>query len=119
MSPQVNEEPARDIPNELKRLDHYITRHGESISSVIERVMLMDARLKLVEEYWVTRKIAEAREDERDKALYERLDRTDADIKALRSEVKDMKGVGAKALWVIAGAVLLAVTTWVIKGGLA
>lgn len=111
MSPQVDDEPMRDVPSELKRIDHYLTRHGEILSSYADRMALMDARLKLVEEYTVTRKIAEAREDERDKALYTRLDRIERDIDGI-------KGLGAKALWVIGSAVLVALVAFVLKGGL-
>jgi len=111
MSPQVDDEPIRDVPSELKRIDHYLTRHGEILSSYGDRMTLMDARLKLVEEYTVTRKIAEAREDERDKALYSRLDRIEKDIDGI-------KGLGSKALWVVGSAVILAIVTFALKGGL-
>ena len=116
------EGPGSDVWTELKRLDHHITRHGESLSTTLERVLLMDARLKLVEEYSITRKIAEAREDERDKNLKDQLQRMQDEISALRTETRDeiksIKGVGTKALWIVAGAVILAITTWVLKGGL-
>lgn len=118
MSPQVTDEPPADIQAELKRFDHYLTRHGESLSTVLERVMLMDARLKLVEEYTVTRKIAEAREDERDKALYERLDRMDGKMKTIETDVNGIKGLGTKALGIVGSALLLAFVAWVLKGGL-
>ena len=122
MTPLVNDEPQSDVRAELKRLDHHITRHGESLSTTLERVLLMDARLKLVEEYSITRKIAEAREDERDKNLKDQLQRMQDEISALRTETRDeiksIKGVGTKALWIVAGAVILAITTWALKGGL-
>lgn len=122
MTPLGNDEPQSDVRAELKRLDHHITRHGESLSTTLERVLLMDARLKLVEEYSITRKIAEAREDERDKNLKDQLQRMQDEISALRTETRDeiksIKGVGTKALWIVAGAVILAITTWTLKGGL-
>lgn len=124
MTPPVaaNDEPQSDVRMELKRLDHHITRHGESLSTTLERVLLMDARLKLVEEYSITRKIAEAREDERDKNLKDQLQRMQDEISALRTEtradIKSIRGIGTKALGIVAGAVLLAITTWVLKGGL-
>jgi predicted flavoprotein YhiN len=122
MTPLVNDEPQSDVRAELKRLDRHITRHGESLSTTLERVLLMDARLKLLEEYSITRKIAEAREDERDKNLKDQLQRMQDEISALRTETRDeiksIKGVGTKALWIVAGAVILAITTWALKGGL-
>jgi hypothetical protein len=118
MSPQVNDEPPSDIPGELKRIDHYLTRHGEIMSSYADRLSLMDARLKLVEEYTVTRKIAEAREDERDKALYERLDRMDGKMKTIETDVNGIKGLGTKALGIVGSALLLALVAWVLKGNL-
>jgi hypothetical protein len=121
MSPLAIDEPSPDVRTELKRLDHHLTRHGESLSTTVERVLLLDARLKLVEEYSITRKIAEAREDERDKSLKDQLQRMQDEISALRTETRDeiksIKGVGAKALWIVVGAIILAITTFALKGG--
>jgi hypothetical protein len=118
MSPQVEEEPMPDVPHELKRIEHYLTRHGEIMSSYNDRLTLMDARLKLVEEYTVTRKIAEAREDERDKALYARLDRMDGKMNTIETDVNGIKGLGTKALGIVGSALLVALVAWVLKGNL-
>ena len=69
----------------------------------------MDARLNFVKEYSITRKIAEAREGERDKNLKNQLQRVQDEISA-RTETQDgVKSVGTKALWIVAGAVILAI----------
>jgi hypothetical protein len=63
--------------------------------------------------------VTEAREDERDKALYERLTRMEDQIKETRGEIKEIKGLGGRALWIVGSVVLTAIVAWVIKGGLA
>jgi hypothetical protein len=55
--------------------------------------------------------IAEARAEERELRLNERLKNIDADLEAIR-------GVGTKLLWIVAGGVVTAFLAFLLKGGL-
>lgn len=109
--PQVDDFPSGDTAQRLERLDHYITRQGEIISAIVKDVFALQARVQTLELYAETRRITEAREDERDKALYGRLDRIEKDVDSI-------KGIGAKALWIVGSAIILAAVGFVLKGGL-
>lgn len=54
--------------------------------------------------------LIQAREDERDKRLYERLDEMQTEIEAVRSEsragIKEIKGVWVKLQWIVISAVI-------------
>lgn len=107
--------PQRSFEDALKRLDEierYSKVNTESISKIADLYSEADKRLKRLEELAQSRAITEAREDERDKALYSRLDRIEKDVESI-------KGIGSKALWIFASAVIVAVATFLIKGGFA
>ena len=107
----------------LTDLEKYARTHGESISTVTKVAEDHERRLAYLEQLAQSRAITEAREDERDKALYKRLDGVDTEIASLRvettKEFNAIKGVGSKALWVFFSAIILAVAAFVIRGGFA
>jgi hypothetical protein len=94
-------------------------RHEEMIREGVREAVAIEARVRILEAYAQTRAVTEAREDERDKALYERLTRMEDQIKETRGEIKEIKGLGGRALWIVGSVVLTAIVAWVIKGGLA
>ena len=107
------------VTQRLEKLEQYIAKQGESISSVAQEYLSLKSRVAHLEELAQSRAITEAREDERDKALYERLDRMETQIKDTRGEIKDIRGIGSKALWVFISAIIVAAAAFMIKGGLA
>jgi hypothetical protein len=94
-------------------------RHEEMIREGVREAVAIEARVRILEAYAQTRAVTEAREDERDKALYERLTRMEDQIKDTRTEIKEIKGLGGRALWIVGSVVLTAFIAWIIKGGLA
>lgn len=94
-------------------------RHEEMIREGVKEALAIEARVRVLEAYAQTRAVTEAREDERDKALYDRLARMEDQIKETRVEIKDIKSVGSKALWIVGSALLTALVAFVVKGGLA
>jgi len=123
----------------LVDLERYARTHGESLSALTSNLEEHDLRLKTLEGLAQIRAIAEAREDERDKNLYARLDRMDAQIHAIKGEGENsletrlisltnstkVIGDNVKSLmnnrnWIVVivvGAVLTALVSFVIKGG--
>lgn len=76
--------------------------HARSLTEIVKVVANQGDDLKKLAAWQLTRLVAEAHEEERDKALYGRLDGIDASIKAMR-------GAGTRALWIVAGVVIPAV----------
>ncbi len=95
-----------------------MSNQGNSISELALQTAAISRRVEHLESLAQERAITEAREDERDKALYARLDRMEGQIKDTREEIKDMRGIGAKGLWVFMSAILVGFATFIIKGGL-
>lgn len=109
---------ARDPLRRIEELERFVSNHGTSISAMVENHAALSRRVEHLEALAQARAITEAREDERDKALYDRLDRMDDEIKGTRGEVKDIRSIAAKAIWVFISAFIVAGATFVIKGGL-
>lgn len=97
----------REISNEdrLSRIERDLQDHAKTLG-------VFGNAIGKLEKESVDRLIVAAREDERDHALKERLDRMEASIIAVK-----------KPLWTVAGtiglAILGAVMTFILKGGLA
>jgi regulator of replication initiation timing len=103
----------------IEHLAYQAERQRQTISDIVKEAVALDMRVRSLETFAQTRAVAEAREDERDKALYERLTRMEDQIKETRGEIKEIKGIGSKALWIVGSALLTALVAFVIKGGLA
>lgn len=116
---QGHERFAYDHKRRIEELERFVAQQGTSISTVIQSTATLLTRIEKLESLAQARAITEAREDERDKALYARLDRMDDAIEKARDEIQDIRGIGAKALWVFISAIILAITTFLIKGGFA
>jgi uncharacterized protein (DUF3084 family) len=105
--------------DKVAKLVFYATRQGEGLMALQRRQNAVSDRVSKLEEREHIRQLAEAREDERDKRLDDRLAAMTKSIDATRDEVDKIKGLGYKALWVFGGAILLALANALIKGGLA
>lgn len=103
----------------IEHLTYQAERQREGISEIVKEAAALAMRVRSLEAFAQTRAVAEAREDERDKALYERLTRMEDQIKETRGEIKEIKGIGSKALWIVGSALLMALVAFIIKGGLA
>lgn len=120
---RVNHNSSAAVINRLEALEVYARTHGESITALTGTAVEQEKRIARLEELAQSRAITEAREDERDKALYRRLDLMDAEIAALRTETRKefgaIKGVAARALGIFFGALILAVVAFLVSGGFA
>lgn len=96
----------------LGLLERDARSHARSLTEIIGTMRTFADDLKLLREWQMNRLVAEAREEERDKALYRRLDELSAAIKSMR----DRDG---RVLWIIGTALLLAFVAFVVRGGIA
>lgn len=102
---------AHDLQRRIEEVEKFVAQQGTSISSSIQNQASLTVRIERLESLAQARAITEAREDERDKALYARLDRMELKIGAI-------EGIGSKALWVFISTIIVAGATFIIKGGL-
>jgi hypothetical protein len=86
-----------------------IRSHARSIGEIVKTVASLGDDVKKLGEWQMTRLVAEAREEERDKALYGRLDRIDASVNGTKEDIKAMRGVWTRILWIAAGVLVPAV----------
>lgn len=97
----------REVPNVEERMSNVerdVRDHAKTLSSMLET-------LRTLEQERIERKIVAAREEERDKALNERLT-------TIETAIKGIQGVGNKLVWIAATAVFGAFIAFIIKGGL-
>lgn len=89
------------------------------MSELVNQTSSLTRRVEHLEAQAQARAITEAREDERDKALYERLDRMEGSIKTVDGKVEGLRGGVSKAVWIFGAAIITAFAAWLIKGGMA
>jgi len=99
----------------LDRLTSNEVRLGEAISAVSQSYMTLEMRVRALEAKEQSNEVIRAREDERDKALYDRLGRMEEQIKETRVEIKVIKSAGTRALWIVGSAALSGITIFVVK----
>ena len=129
MTPSHAQEFIEDIPRRVSDLEKFVSTQGTSLARTVDVQADFLKRLEKLEMLAQVRAITEAREDERDKALYSRLDRMEDQIKetqiSLHNQIEEtkkdlmsVKGVGFKALWVFISAILVAAAAFLVRGGL-
>jgi hypothetical protein len=94
------------VEDRVGLLERWSRNHARSIGEITDVVGRQGVKLEAIEKWQMERLVAEAREQERDKALYERLDRIDANIDSMR-------GVWTRIMWIAAGTVVPAVVAGV------
>lgn len=113
MSPTTQENDfSGTLEQKVDRLVHYATRHSMILTNQQETVIDVQKRLALLEDAEAKRLVREARLEEQNKALVDK-------IGDLKGAVDGMKGVVTKAAWIIIGAVLLALVRFMLAGGIA
>lgn len=108
----VNPRGHFSLERRVDLLERDSRNHARSLTEIVNVVGAQGNDLKKLGEWQMTRLLAEVREEERDKALYTRLDSLDTAIKGMREG-------WTKILWTIGGAVIVALVAFVIRGGLA
>lgn len=95
----------------LDMIERDLRDHAKTFSAMMEQGLAMQQRVSGLEIAFRKWEIAEARAEEREKRLNERLEKIDEGLETLR-------GFGAKLLWIVAGVVITAFLTFVLRGGL-
>lgn len=87
--------------------------HSRSLTEIVNSHRGLEGRISKVEEWQVSKQIAEAREDERDKALYDRLGRIEESIRegiaGVELKVGKITGFGSRIFWIAMGTVIPAI----------
>jgi hypothetical protein len=99
----------RSTVERLSLVERDVRGHARSIGEIVKSVASLSDDVKKLGEWQMTRLVAEAREEERDKALYGRLDRIDASVNGTKDDIKAMRGVWTRILWIAAGVVVPAI----------
>lgn len=109
---QENHPERDDTRSTVERLslaERDIRSHSRAITGIVKSVTDLADDVRKLGEWQMTRLVAEAREEERDKALYGRLDRIDASVKDTKDNIQSMRGVWTRILWIAAGVLVPAV----------
>lgn len=99
----------RSTVERLSLVERDVRSHARSIGEIVDHVQSLGIDVKKLGEWQMTRLVAEAREEERDKALYGRLDRIDASVNGTKDDIQAMRGVWTRILWIAAGVLVPAV----------
>lgn len=105
-------------------LERDVRAHSRTLTEIITTLQHVGEQIEGLKEWQVTRQIAEAREDERDKSLYDRLTRIEQSIEtgiasvsteesksiaSVNAEVGKIKGFGSRIFWIAMGTLIPAV----------
>lgn len=97
-----------------KRLE-YVERdlrdHAKSLTALADAGKNMQDRLVALERSVQDWRVAEARKEERALALQKWMHKVDEDLKSIR-------GVGTKLLWIVGGSVVTAFVAFLLRGGI-
>jgi hypothetical protein len=99
----------RSTVERLSLVERDVRGHARSLTEIVKSVASLADDVKKLGEWQMTRLVAEAREEERDKALYGRLDRIDASVNGTKDDIQSMRGVWTRILWIVAGVLVPAV----------
>ena len=114
---------AAELMRELQGLVYKQERTDDRIAEIVKEAVAIEARVRALESYAQSRAIIEAREDERDKALHDRLTRMEEYAKETRTDIKGelnaIKSIAPRSLWLIATAIVSAtisgITAYLLK----
>lgn len=112
MAPEIQENDlGGTLEHRVERLQYYATRQGHSISEISRGLEDVRRRMSALEEDRHARAVADARAEEREKAML-------SELVYVKEALKALKGVLNKAIGVIFTAVALATVNWVLTGSL-
>jgi len=94
------------VEKRLGLVERDVRSHARSITEIINTLNGHGSKIEKLDAWQMTRLLAEVREEERDKALYGRLDLIDESIRSMR-------GVWTRIMWIAAGTVVPAVVAGV------
>jgi hypothetical protein len=94
-----NDHQKLTVARRVALLERDSRSHARSLTEIVKVVAEQGLDLKKLGEWQMTRLLAEAREEERDKALYTRLDQIDGSIRTMQS-------VWTRILWIAAGVIV-------------
>jgi hypothetical protein len=94
-------------------MERDVRAHSRSITKLVENDQQQADSIKDLEEWKLNRLLVEAREEERDKSLYGRLERIEesisSGIQGVSKEVQAIKGNFSRAFWIAMGTLIPAV----------
>jgi len=103
--------PEEAFVRRLDAIERNASDLARSHTLMVEELSGVKARVLQLEEHHQESRVRSAVEMERDKALQ-------SDIANIRSDIQAIKGIGKWALLTFIGAVILAFTSFIIRGGL-
>lgn len=104
-----------DIAALLRRMDaaeRNQTDHSRILTAYNDEIKGAKERLTAIEQAHQDRRVKDAEEVGRELAMQ-------ADIASMKADIRSIKGIGSKALWVFISAIILAFAAFIINGGLA
>lgn len=102
----------KPTPEGLIEMERQLQEHSQKLIELARHLGVHDGRIVILEDNERRRQLAEAREEERDKATLAWRAQVEANFAAQRATL-------GRVLWILGGAVLTAFVGFVIKGGLA
>lgn len=94
------------IERRVDLLERDSGRHARSITALVQAQAAHGKEIDALGEWRMSRLLAEAREEERQKSLLDRLERIDASILGTKGDIKSMRDVWTRILWIVAGVVI-------------
>lgn len=81
------------------------------ITEIVQEHAAIDKRVQVLEQIQQDRRVVDVERNARETAMQK-------DISAIQADIQAIKGFGTWALRLVAGAVILAFTAWVLGGGI-
>lgn len=85
--------------------------HAKTLTMLTDQLQQNTLRLGALEKVDIAQEVAQARQEERDKALNTRLT-------TIENDIRSIKGAGTKLLYLVAASIIGAFVLFVVKGGL-
>lgn len=111
---EVGQEDGTEKPlttaRRIELAERDLRSHARSLSEIIRVQTEQHAELHELREWRVTRMMAEVREDERDKALSDRLSRMEEGIRSgidsVKKDVQSIRSAGYRVFWIAMGTIV-------------
>lgn len=107
---ETSPEEKIDLKHRIRLLERDTRSHSRSITKLTEHWEMLGTRTGGLEEWQMERRLAEVREEERSKALNERLERMEKafvdGVAEVTGNLAEIRGFGAKVFWIVMGTVI-------------